>query len=471
MNIKDLNKLLDYIVQISDYQKIYQKPYINIDYKFIYNIIKEEEIGCFNMMVDIQLSFDNAFLIAKALSPYAHIYDIIKLLSNALGNSLIPSKLKNEKFIELLDKEYLTFERLYIDILRMIYKNFSLDDINNTFLESWNKSYFFKSLFSKPYSYFENLISNIYNIPDLKKIFKLLYYDEKNIFDKQILSKIFYQLNNIIWGISNYTEQNSKDISLFINLVAEKQKDITEIISIIGSCFKISILSDIFFYLNNKELSSNNIEYIDNFLLENIDKISEKGIITLLITLNSNILEELLIKEEIFYSNKKISFSYYKNNNFHFDEYVDYPLGFFEIIIKKEILKKYPELYENNFIKCNMEIITRIKNNIKTGEIKFRLVDKIGNYDSLYCGDDKIDIKIIKEKLNLILFNDEKEVEIYLNFMNEGKNKIYEILQYIKKMEDVIQEFYEVKYKNEIPILNNIKNEIKEGNINMIYYN
>ena len=73
----------------------------------------------------------------------------------------------------------------------------------------------------------------------------------------------------------------------------------------------------------------------------------------------------------------------------------------------------------------------------------------MGDYNSYYCGNDKIDIK---KKLNIILFNDEKEVEIYLNFMNEGKNKIYEILQYIKKMEDVIQEFYEVKYKNEIYI-------------------
>ena len=52
--------------------------------------------------------------------------------------------------------------------------------------------------------------------------------------------------------------------------------------------------------------------------------------------------------------------------------------------------------------------------------------------------------------------------------MNERKSRILEILEYIKKFEDVIQEFYEVKYKNEIPILNNIKNEIIKGNINII---
>ena len=84
IKIKDLNKTLNYIVQISDYQNLYEPPYINIDSLFIYNIMK-----------GIQLSFDNSFLIAKALSPYAKIYDIINILSNALGNSLIPSKLKN----------------------------------------------------------------------------------------------------------------------------------------------------------------------------------------------------------------------------------------------------------------------------------------------------------------------------------------------------------------------------------------
>ena len=295
---------------------------------------------------------------------------------------------------------------------------------------------------------------------------------------------------------------------------------------------EVKIISNIYAQLNYKNLSTNVIEYINNYFIKNLYEINDGAIFFLFKTINSNRIKEVIIKEdELFFieknpiysskmsisnnSKKKkkkedliyqgkrknlysIGYETYTYNVNTFDGNYDtwrssviheskstsnlsnqcyssletqkkenksiYPYNLLEEIIKKNLLIKYPQLYQTEYMKSTIEIITKIKDNIKAGKINFNLLHSYWNKERK----NKEKKDIIKERLTIILLDNKKEVDIFIRELKAKYNKIIEIFEYFQKLKTIIKEIFEAKYQSKISYLMNLEEQIKEGLLNII---
>ena len=98
--------------------------------------------------------------------------------------------------------------------------------------------------------------------------------------------------------------------------------------------------------------------------------------------------------------------------------------------------KKFPELYETQYLDLTVKLSGEILNKITTGNIKYSKIY------SMWVGKGKKEL--LKERLSIILFNNIEDVEKCMKSIEEKFKIIIKENGFLKKINGVLKEFYEV---------------------------
>lgn len=179
---------------------------------------------------------------------------------------------------------------------------------------------------------------------------------------------------------------------------------------------------------------------------------------------------------------QKIGLNLLKNgalNNEEFHQFIDFLLDKKEnFIIKEEELfntekniqsfnlleaiQKYKldndDKIKEKFFKHILHIKDNIFDKIKKAEINFN------SYKEIYSSQDKINV--FKEKLRILFFHNQNEIEECMKILKEMKN--IKILSKLEKLMQIFSEFFQNERKNEIVKIVNLRIRIQTGMMNEI---
>ena len=433
-SISDINDILNKLEQLINYELEKNQFTIIFDEnfwkKYIYNaksdfkkldLIKKGIILC--QKIDNNLIFDYNYIIHET----------------AL-NMIKEGQLKNIKLLNYIEDDiYFKSDKFKSELYRpfLVFENgIDLENINNEFFEKWNKIGILNIYSFDEISVCKIIINKIKKIKDFWKILKLY-----NI-------KEFENNNN--FSIKNFINESS----LIIYLIDKYNMNVNNYMkNIFEKKIQCHIVNDIYLFLslNYNDISKTVIEAISDYLVSdyNISKI--KNIINIINQLHSedilflffNKLNNLLIKEEeIFEESKEI------------DSFI-----FLENIQKEDMLKKYISLNKTKYIIDTINFRNFFLNNIKNGNLKYKY---------FYSWKKKETKEIIKEKLSILFFKDNKIIEEYINIFNKYLESIDTIFLLTKKLTEVLKKFYDLEYQKNIEMINELELKIKNGMLNEI---
>ena len=409
-------------------------------------------------------NLNNLILINKAIQLYIKIdknlnYDKleIKFKIHITGLEMIKKgELKNEEFLNFIENEDIYFiDKNYegkgfrpIAVL----KGIDLEIADEKFFERWEKSIIFKIFAFNDYEFKKQLIDKINDMKDFGKLLKLFNYKDKNIFDNNSIELIREKFKNLIKTYEIEKCPNFiKDISLFIYMNDQNNIGITKLMeNTIEKYIKSNqTIIDIYLNLacNYNDISKELIEYITNYFIKNEDS---KIFLLLLEKLNN---KDMVI----FIINKMNSFIIKQEDILSQEKEID-SFKLLEVIQKLNLLDKFPEINDTNYLLETIKLGDSFLNQIKQGEINYNTLSIMWN--------EKEKKDIIKDRLNILFFNDLNKVEKCVNIFDDIYKNVKEMMEKINELYDIFNKFYVLKYQNEIKFLNNLENKIKEGKIN-----
>ena len=377
-------------------------------------------------------------------------------------------KLKNEELLDFIEKDDIYFIENKRDFQNLnyrplvIFEGFDLENVNEQFYEKWNKVNLFKKFsFSNNYYAEKAMIDKISHMKDFGKLLKLFNFDNEKLCDKNTIGLISTKYKKLIKTYTSDTCPNFlKETSLLIYMIDKKtstgkyfmentiEKDIKS----------QELINDIFLYLssNYKDISFNIIEHITNYFIGNLQNqknvLKGENLLFLLKKLNSgSIFKAILNKignyvikeEEIFIDQKEVD-----------------SFKLLEGIQKEKFFEKYGLLNETSYLLSILTLGDKISNNIKKGEIKYNIVSP------WYINAERKQLLI--ERLKILFFQNEKEVKECMEAIKKYFIKITQASTYIKKLNDVLKQFFIIKNAKEIKFLEDFDREIKGGNLNIL---
>ena len=214
------------------------------------------------------------------------------------------------------------------------------------------------------------------------------------------------------------------------------------------------LINKIYLYLssNYKDLSNNVIDCITNYFIKKNNSLKGETILFLLKKLNSlSIIKEILNKidnfiikeEEIFSDEKEIeSFILLKG------------------IQNEGLFEKQEKLKDTKYLMSSISLGQKILKYIKKGEIKYNI------FNSLWKDEEKR--KILKERLNILLFNNEKDINDCIESFKKYIIPIKRTIAYLEKLSKVLKTFYIKSHEDDIKLLDDLEKKIKNGMLNEI---
>ena len=455
-SISDINDILNKLEQLINYELEKNQFTIIFDEnfwkKYIYNaksdfkkldLIKEGIILC--QKIDNNLIFD---------------YNII--IHETALNMIKEGQLKNIKLLNFIEDDiYFKNDKFKSELYRpfLVFENgIDLENINNEFFEKWNKIGILNIYSFDEISVCKIIINKIKKIKDFWKILKLYNikeFENNNNFSINLLELISNKYKSLL---NTYKSEECKNFinesSLIIYLIDKYNMNVNNYMkNIFEKKIQCHIVNDIYLFLslNYNDISKTVIEAISDYLVSdyNISKI--KNIINIINQLHSedilflffNKLNNLFIKEEeIFEESKEI------------DSFI-----FLENIQKEDMLKKYISLNKTKYIIDTINFRNFFLNNIKNGNLKYKY---------FYSWKKKEKKEIIKEKLSILFFKDNKIIEEYINIFNKYLESIETIFLLTKKLTEVLKKFYDLEYQKNIEMINELELKIKNGMLNEI---
>ena len=426
--------------------------------------------------------------------------ELLKFLEYDLRNYEERNYEINYYNIKDLFNNYTEYERNECNIgIFRTYKPLSLFDkikinnLNEDFFEKWrtNKKKIF-NLKDKRYILIpKDIIHKIHSMDDFEKVLKIFYskdvYNDdnnyQNHYEKELISLFSETFMNLIKNNKNYhniPQNASFVINLMIKIHENKYNK------------KIKHLIDLKKYrLFMKELE-NKIDYIPLSIMELIEKIiaDKKIIYEIYILLSSNRISNIIINHMADYIFDNNGISIIKKLNkiqkslipmilYKIDKKINECMLydneeiniFFKLLNDIEKEKLIQDFLSDKFYLNNIPIIL---DNIINGEVTFKVFNSIFPYF-----DNKVDylrteekkIKLFKNKLSILLFNQTNEVKIYMNQITNYLDKIYKEQKYIEETKEILNNYYNYKndYEENITLLTNALNAIKKSNLNGIY--
>lgn len=391
------------------------------------------------------------------------------------------SKLNNEKLLIFLEKDLhdydeRNYEINYCNINKQFdienvttYKPLSLLDkikiknLDEEFFEKWStiKNKIFDLKDERYILNPSNIIQKINYMIDFEKVLKLFY--SKNIYahnnyqknyEKKLISLLSAKFINLL-KYSNYCNNIPQNAYFIMDLLIKNNENplsfMNEIVKIISDK---NIIYEIYILLSsNLRISNEIISHIadnifknkDIFIIKKLNKIQKPLMPMILYKIDNN------IKEKMLYDNEKINI-------------------FFKLLndIEKEKLIQNYLLYKND-----LNNISNILDNINNGKVSFKLLDSIfPNFDNKvdYLKTEEERIKLFRNKLSILLANQNNRVKIYMNKITNYLYKIHKEQKYILETKYILKIYYKdrIDYDENITLLKKVLIKIKESNLNEI---
>ena len=455
----DLNKIIGEIQKVMNYQLNTKKVFLLFEEEFWKNYIHYND----------QQNLQNLILIKKAILLYRKADNNLSLekldLRSKIHNTglhvIEKGGLKNEQLLDFIenDDDYFKENRYENKAYRplTILKGIDLEKANEIFFERWEKSNIFKIFEFNEIDFKRELVNKIDNMKDFGKLLKLFDYKNKKKFDMNTISVLREKFKNIIRTYKMEECPNFiKDVSFFIYVISQTYQDISRFMeSTIEKYIQSNqTITDIYLYVasNYKDISQNVIDRISTYFTKNKDQLNGESILFLLKKFSSkSFLKSLL---------NKINTCVIKENQLFSQEKGIDSFILLKGIEQEELLKKFPELYETTYLIMTVKLSALISDKISKGEIKFR------ELSAMWVEKEKKNM--IRERLDILLFNNINDVEKCMKELDERYKKIIKTTIELKKLNAVLKEFYEITHQNNIKDIGILEKKINEGMLNEI---
>ena len=454
----DLNKVIDEIKKVTQFQLNKGKQFISFGIDFWKTFIQ------FNDKKNIH----NLILINHAIIIYKETdknlktnqLDLIKKIHDTGLEAIEKGELKNKELLDFIEREdiYFTDKRCESKNYRplSILKGIDLDTVDENFYEKWDKSSIFKIFSFDDYSFKKGLVEKVVDMKDFGKLFKLFNYKRDKIFDNSVISMLREKFKNII---KTYTKEKCpnfiKDIALFIYVIDKKtnqtknfmEKTIEQYIK------SFQDINDIYLYLstNYNDISRETIDSIANYFTKNKDRLKGQTFLFLLKLENKRIIQSILNKIDNFVIKEEEILSQEKD----IDSFL-----LLQGIEKEQLLTKCPELSKTKYLMNTFELGTNFIKKCKEGEMSYSAVSSIRS--------NKEKKALLKERLTILFFDNQNDVETCLKIFDETFQKINKVIGYIRKLLSVLKEFFEIKHQKNIKMMEDFEKDIKAGKLNEI---
>ena len=385
------------------------------------------------------------------------------IIHEAVLNIIKNGKLKNENLLDYIEKDDIYFKedkyksKKYRPLV-VIEKGIDLNYVNNEFFEKWNNIGVLNIYSFDENSVLKIIIDKIKYMKDFWKLLKLFNIKElenNKSCSINLIKLISDKYNSLLKTYDKNECQNIiKESSLIIYLLDYNNLNVQDQLKKnIEKRLPCSLVNDIYLYfsLNYKDISKDMIEIISNYLISEYNLSKVNNILYILKQLKSenifksffNKLNKFIIKEEeIFEETKEI------------DSFI-----FLKEIQKEGLFEKYKSLKETKYYIDTINSGKNIINNIKEGNIKYKY------FNSWKKPEGK---ELIKEKLSILFFKDDKIINNNMDKCNYYIEKIMQILLNIKKLSEILKNCYEISYQKNIGIINELEYKIKNGMLNEI---
>ena len=374
-------------------------------------------------------------------------------------------KIKTQEILDFILKDKYYTDKIYeksserdINVL----KNIKIEEIDNEFIEKWNKIDWI-TIFKKKEQDFYNIICSLAkNLKDFNILYKLLY--EQNKFDKvKVLSSMqnefIKKCNN--WSLDEFN--NNSDIISNLILYSDKKKvNINKFLEHLQEKLNHDLLRNLYIknIINNKEISNNTKKQLTTFI--ELDKNNDDNIIMTIQNVNKD-------NEKNFTKIKDLIFE--EKDFFTVEE--TFNMKLLKKLVSKNIIQEKP-VQDNIFIKSTLKKLDSIKQKIYITDFKYKDI-------SFFFEEENNDlflkriclIFLIKEEDIPKLKNEPKSIynEVILPSFEACKEKFNYFRKMIISLE-LICDDYSIFYPNIGKIkMNEIKsliNNIKNGKLNLI---
>ena len=386
--------------------------------------------------------------------------DFNKKIHNTAIEMIKKGELKNVELLNFIENEdiFFTDENIYEDINYRpleIFDGFDLSNDNDEFYKKWNEvKVFEKYRFDDDFYIGERIMINkINHIKDFGKLLKLFNFENETNLCNLISDKYKKLLPTYI---GNICPNFLKDSSLLIYILGKNSLEKNFLENTIKIDIKSpELIKNIFVFLisNYKDISQDTTNFIANYFLANIlskNKIFINGSIIYFLLNNrwDQIIEcfkkYYIIKEEELFNEEK------DNINF----------TLLEVIKKDNLFEKYPFL-RNTYYSKNITLLSnKILNDIMTGDIQYNIIEPIFKNPEKQLN--------FREKLNNLLFLNSSNINLCMEKIENNIRNIYDNIDYLTKLDEVLNFFYEENYKDYIISIKNLKNEIINGMLKTI---
>jgi hypothetical protein len=448
----NLNIIINEIQKIIDYQSNKKNIFIIFNEQFWLNYIHYNDKKNVKNLVLIS----KAILLCKGIDKSLNLekYNLKEKIHETGLEEIKKGELKNEALIDFIENDdvYFTEKKYETKNYRTleILKGIDLETVDDKFFEKWNKSSIFKFYSFIDSEFKQALVNKVDDMKDFGKLLKFFNYKDKYIdgllkdkFKKLILTYKIDTCPNFI-----------KDVSYFIYIIDKYYQGIKDFMKDIieKNITSVETMTDIYLYLssNYKDISKDVIDNITNYFTKNKDKLKGESILFLFQKINSpNIIKSLLDKIDNFVIKEEELLSQ--------EEEID-SFKLLKGIEGEQLMDKIPGLNETKYLSLTLKLGVEIINKIKNGDIKYNI------FNSMWLGKKKI----VEERLNILLFNNEQDVKSSMKILEEYFKKFVIVKTLFKKLGDVFKEFYEITHQNNITKLEDLDKEIKAGNLNII---
>ena len=410
-------------------------------------------------------SLKNLVLIKKAIEIYKTIDKNLNTKNFNLdwnihetGIELINNKqLNNNDILEFIENDSIFKDKHLNDkIFRpiSILEGIEIENINEEFYKKWKKINILKLFECHKLNFHITIINKVKQM----KYFNILY----NLFDiynncdscKGPLAKLLFQkFQNLI---NTYKEEECPDFiqntSLLIHILDNNRlpilnKFIEQVIE--KGSLPMEIIFKIYIYLSSKYKNSNQVtNYIIKYFTKNKNVLRVENLLYLFNKLESEKIitsildqvEKYIIKEKDIYNQEKESDS----------------LKILKGINQENLYNKLKKYKNTNYFIYINEVKKTISNTLMKGNIEYNKIFPWMNIDK---------IKILKERINILFFKDENLIPNWDNTISSFFEQMQNLLNTIKSLLIVLNEFYVVSQNENINKLNDLEKEIKNSSL------
>ena len=455
----NLENIIEEIKKIINYEGNNDKTFISFDELFWKNYIH------YNDDVKRLYMINNAIILCANADKNLKIenLNLTEKIHKAGLESIKEGSLKNEELLYFINIDIYFSDHRYaskfyrpLDIVDGLY----FEEMNEHFFAQWNASNIYKIYSFDDYNFKSRIVDKVTDMKYFGKLLKLFDYKNKNTFDYRIVQKLREKFKNLS---NTYKPEDCpklvEDISYFIYIIDyQNSYDMPKFLSGTIEKYIISqeIKKNVYTYLatNYKDITQKVIDCITDFLTRNKDLLNAENIIFLLQKISSQkIIESLFNKIESFAIKEEELFNPEKDiESFKL-------LGGMQ---EKKLFNKIPfeDFNKTKYLMNALQTKENIFNRIKTGDINFNIIKIIFL--------DKEKKEIFKEKLKIMLFNNEKDIEESLNSLKGKFIEVSKIVQYLERLKKILKEFFENECKNELIKIEKLSNIIKAGMLNEI---